>query len=57
MKRLEMIANKGIPGLRTAPYFIVVAEIRGIPPAELQSLAHVVENMWLKLLLWVWGSS
>jgi nitroreductase len=48
MKRLQMIANKGIPGLQTAPYFIVVAEIRGIPPAELQSLAHVLENMWLK---------
>lgn len=48
MERLQMIADKGIPGLNTAPYFIVVAELRGIPPAELQSLAHVLENMWLK---------
>ena len=48
MKRLQMIADKGSPGLRTAPYFIVVAELKGIPPAELQSMAHVLENMWLK---------
>ncbi len=47
-KRLQMIADKGVPGLHTAPYFIVAAELRGIPPAELQSLAHVLENMWLK---------
>jgi nitroreductase len=48
MERLQMIANEGVPGLNTAPYFIVVAELRGIPPAEMQSLAHVLENMWLK---------
>ena len=32
----------------TAPYYIVVAERRGFPPVELQSLAHCLENMWLK---------
>jgi nitroreductase len=48
VERLQMIANKGVPGLNTAPYFIVVAELKGIPPAEMQSLAHVLENMWLK---------
>jgi nitroreductase len=26
----------------------VVAERRGYPPVELQSLAHCLENMWLK---------
>ncbi len=43
-----MIGDKGIPGVSTAPYFIIIAELRGIPPAEQESLAHVLENMWLK---------
>jgi nitroreductase len=47
--RLAMFQNKGvIPGIGTAPYYIVVAERRGFPPVELQSLAHCLENMWLK---------
>ena len=47
--RLAMFQNKGvIPGIGTAPYYIVVAERRGFPPVELQSLAHCMENMWLK---------
>jgi nitroreductase len=37
-----------VPGIGTAPYYIVVAERRGFPPAEAQSLAHCLENMWLK---------
>jgi len=37
-----------IPGIGTAPHYIVVAERTGFPPAELQSLAHCLENMWLK---------
>ena len=46
---LSMIQSKGvIPGIGTAPYYIVVAERRGYPPVELQSLAHCTENMWLK---------
>lgn len=31
-----------------APCLIIVAEKKGFPPAEKQSLAHVMENMWLK---------
>ncbi|MFZ0925364.1 MAG: nitroreductase family protein [Halobacteriota archaeon] len=46
--RLEQLAEMGVPGIGTAPYYIVVAERRGIPPAEQQSLAHCLENMWLK---------
>lgn len=47
--RLSMMQEKGIvPGIGTAPYYIVVAERRGFPPVELQSLAHCLENMWLK---------
>ena len=49
VRRLAMMQEKGVvPGVGTAPYYIVVAERRGFPPAELQSLAHCLENMWLK---------
>jgi nitroreductase len=48
LNRLKMISEKGVPGVTTAPFFIIVAELRGIPPAEQESLAHVLENMWLK---------
>jgi nitroreductase len=47
-KRVEDIAEAGIPSLKEAPFFIVVAEARGIPPVEFESLAHCLENMWLK---------
>ena len=36
-KRMESIAEHGIPGLTAAPFFIVVAERRGIPPVEFES--------------------
>jgi nitroreductase len=48
LNRLKMISDKGVPGVTTAPFFIIVAELRGIPPSEQESLAHVLENMWLK---------
>jgi len=48
-RRLAMIKKQGIvPGIGTAPYYIVVAERKGFPDVELQSLAHCMENMWLK---------
>jgi len=48
-QRLALIKKHGMmPGIGTAPYYIVVAERRGYPPVELQSLAHCMENMWLK---------
>jgi len=46
--RLRALAEHGHPSLKAAPYFIVVAEYQGIPAAGLQSLAHTLENMWLK---------
>lgn len=47
--RLERIRQMGaVPGIGTAPFYIIVAERRGFPPIGLQSLAHVMENMWLK---------
>jgi len=48
LKRLELFADKGVLGIGTAPYYIVVAEKKGFPPVEQQSLAHCLENMWLK---------
>jgi nitroreductase len=49
VRRLSMMREAGfVPGIGTAPYYIVVAERRGYPPVELQSLAHCLENMWLK---------
>lgn len=47
-KRLELFADKGVLGIGTAPYYIVVAEKKGIHPVEQQSLAHCLQNMWLK---------
>jgi nitroreductase len=46
--RLKSVAEGGEIGFESAPYFVVAAEKKGMPPAELQSLAHVMENMWLK---------
>jgi nitroreductase len=48
VKRLETISKDGLPGVGTAPYFIVIAERKGFPPVEQQSLAHCLQNMWLK---------
>ena len=45
--QLDMLAVHGIPGLDQATYYVIVAERRGFPPVEKQSLAHVMENMWL----------
>ncbi|HML04210.1 MAG TPA: nitroreductase family protein [Methanobacterium sp.] len=48
LKRLELFQDKGVLGIGTAPYYIVVAEKKGFPPVEQQSLAHCLQNMWLK---------
>ncbi|HEY5526162.1 MAG TPA: nitroreductase family protein [Candidatus Anoxymicrobiaceae bacterium] len=47
-KRMEMIAASGKVPFTEAPFFIVVAEKKGLPPVEMQSLAHCLQNMWLK---------
>lgn len=49
VRRLDMIKKMGrVPGVGTAPYFIIVAEKKGFPPVEQQSIAHCLQNMWLK---------
>ena len=42
MKKLQMFADNGVLGVRTAPYFIVVAEIRGVPPVAQESISHCI---------------
>lgn len=46
LNRLKDIAVSGF-NLRP-PYFIIVAEKEGFPPIAQLSLAHCLENMWLK---------
>lgn len=49
VQRLTAMRKMGrVPGIGTAPFYIVVAERKGFPPVEQQSLAHCMENMWLK---------
>ena len=49
VNRLAMIKKMGfVPGVGTAPFYIVIAEKKGFPPVEQESLAHCLENMWLK---------
>jgi nitroreductase len=48
IKRLDRLARTGVPGIGTAPYYIVVAERKGVPQSQPQSLAHCLQNMWLK---------
>jgi nitroreductase len=48
LKKLELVKNQGVLGVGTAPYYIIVAERKGFPPVEQQSLAHCLQNMWLK---------
>jgi nitroreductase len=45
--RLEPIAQGRILGVGTAPYYVVVAERGSAMQIQQQSLAHVLENMWL----------
>lgn len=46
--RLSAIASGAEIGIESAPCYIVVAEKKGFPPVESRSLAHCMENMWLK---------
>jgi nitroreductase len=44
---LNMISKNGIPSLQEASHYIVIAEKKGFPPVEKQSIAHAMQNMWL----------
>ena len=45
---LKAMSQHGIPNIGKAPYYIIVAEQKGIPAVEQRSLAHCMQNMWLK---------
>ncbi|HEY3420908.1 MAG TPA: nitroreductase family protein [Methanomassiliicoccales archaeon] len=45
---LKLIGQQGLPALGKAPYYVIVAEQKGIPEVALQSIAHCLQNMWLK---------
>jgi len=45
--RLNALSKNGIASLNEASHFIVVAEKKGFPPIEKQSIAHAMQNMWL----------
>jgi len=45
---LKRIGQKGVPGVGSAPYYIVIGERKGTPPVAAQSLCYCIENMWLK---------
>jgi len=45
--RLKGVSVAGIPSLNDAPYYIIVAEKKGFPPVERESLGHCMQNMWL----------
>lgn len=47
LKVMKKMVENG-PPLENAPWFIIVAERRGFPVREQQSLAHCLQNMWLK---------
>lgn len=48
VQNLKRIGQHGVPGVGNAPYYVVVAERKGIPPVAAQSLSHCLQNMWLK---------
>lgn len=47
-RRLGSFAMNGFIGMSEVPCLIVIAEKKGLPAVERQSLAHALENMWLK---------
>jgi len=46
---LKVLKNVAVSGFNLRPpYFVIVAEKEGFPPVAQLSLAHCLENMWLK---------
>lgn len=48
LETLKSRAENGIPNMEDAPYFIIIAETKGSMSVEMQSIAHCLQNMWLK---------
>jgi nitroreductase len=45
--RISSLSKSGIPALNEASYYIIIAEKKGFPPVEKQSMAHALQNVWL----------
>lgn len=45
--KLNALSKNGISSLKEASNYIIVAERKGFPPIEKQSMAHAMQNMWL----------
>lgn len=45
--RLKAIGQDGIPSFKNGSHFIIIAERKGIPAVQRQSIAHALQNMWL----------
>jgi nitroreductase len=48
VQNLKRIGQEGVPGVGSAPYYVVIGERKGIPPVAAQSLCYCLQNMWLK---------
>ena len=48
VNNLKRIGQKGVPGVGSAPYYVVIGERKGMPPVAALSLCYCIENMWLK---------
>jgi len=48
LERLKALGQQGPPNVGKAPYYVMVAEQKGVPAVASLSLAHCLENMWLK---------
>lgn len=49
-KDIKMLAKLKSELLSDCPWFYIVAEPKGVLPAAPQSIAHCLENMWLKAM-------
>jgi len=48
VQNLKRIGQQGVPGIGSAPYYVVIGERKGMPPVAAQSLCYCLQNMWLK---------
>ena len=48
VKNLKRIGRSSVPGVGSAPYYVIVGERKGMPPVASQSLCYCLQNMWLK---------
>jgi nitroreductase len=53
--RLRSLSENGIPGLTMGAFYVVIAEKKGFPPVEKQSLSHTMQNIWLTATAYGFG--